>query len=184
MATVISYTEDKIKELLGPWDGVALTQDEINAKLQQMRTSLDSQGAMQTEFNQVVRPQLEAAVAESSIQVSELNETVVPSLRQDLTQTQTDVQDLNTVTIPSIQQDVSATIQTIAERPKAYPQDEEPTNPDDDGRYLVVGDTWFDTDNNNQQSVWNGVEWSTFSVDVAEFSLTAEKFKTSTHMIY
>ena len=184
MATVISLTEQKIKELLAGWEGVALSQDEINALVLQLQTNVESQGASLTNFNEVVRPQLEADLAAGSIKISELNDTTIPNLQAELAQAQDEVQDLVTITVPALQQEMANTSTNVNERPNVYVQPEAPTNPDVDDRDLVVGDSWFDSDDGNKQRVWNGVEWSTFNVDVADFSLTVRKFLSSTHQIY
>lgn len=42
---------------------------------------------------------------------------------------------------------------------KAYRQTSAPTNPDTDGRALVVGDTWFDSDDSLRMYVWSGSAW-------------------------
>lgn len=42
---------------------------------------------------------------------------------------------------------------------KAYRQTAAPTNPDSNGRTLVVADQWFDTDDNSRMYSWNGSTW-------------------------
>lgn len=184
MATVISLTEAKIRELLSGWEGVELSQDQINALVSQLWTSQATVTAEMDDLKNVVMPQLQTDLAESSIRVSELNDTSLPNLETELAQADAALQDLITVTIPGIEANLTNVIDNDAVRPKVYTQPDEPTNPDIDERGLLVGDTWFDADDSNKQYVWNGVEWSTFGVDIADFSLTAKKFKTSTHMLY
>lgn len=184
MATVTSLTATRIQELLAGWEGIGLSQDEINALVIQLKTNVLEMNASLEHFNEVTRPKLEADLAAGSVAVSDLNDNVLPSLQGQLDQASLDVLDLVTVTVPSIQADVEATLINVAERPNVYVQDEPPENPDENDRELVVGDSWFDSNDNNRQRIWNGVEWSTFNVDVADFSLTVKSFMSSKHQLY
>lgn len=184
MASVTSFTATKIQDLLAGWEGIGLNQDEINALVIQLSTAVDEHGESLGYFNTVVRPQLEANLAANAVAVSDLNDNRLPALQADLDAAALSVQNLHEVDVPSLRTDLDNTIANVIERPKVYVQDEAPTNPDDDERDLVVGDTWFDSNDNNRQKIWNGVEWSTFNIDVADFSLTARSFFSTRHQIY
>lgn len=185
MATVVSLTEQKIKELLAGWEGVSLSQDQINALVAQLWTSQASLDAAMDELNNVTMPQLEADLAASSIKVSELNDTALPQLEADLAQADQTISNLVNVEIPAMQQGLTNTVDNVQARPKVFVQPDPPPPYDDlEERDLVVGDTWYNSANNNEQRIWNGVEWSTFNVDIADFSLTVKKFMSTSHMIY
>jgi hypothetical protein len=182
MATVTSLTATRIEELLAGWESVGLSQDEINSLIVQLGTNVLEQGASLEHFNEVIRPVLEASVADSSLALSDMNDNILPALDAGLATANTELETLLTVTLPSLQTDMDNTLINVAERPNVYVQDDEPENPDENDRDLVVGDTWFGPD--DVQRIWNGTEWTTLSIDVADFSLTAQKFKTSRHMLY
>jgi hypothetical protein len=184
MATVISLTENKIKELLSGWEGVALSQDQINSLIAQLWVSQTTVEATMEEFNNITLPDLRDEVQQSVILVSDLNDNTIPNLQQDLAQAQDAITNMATVDIPALQQGLVSEITNNIEKPKVYVQTEPPENPDVDDRFLVVGDTWFDSDDNNRHRIWNGVEWTTYNVDVSDFSLTVRKFMTTTHQIY
>lgn len=184
MASVTSFTATKIQSLLAEYEGISLSQQEILSLLQQLFVDTESNDAQMTELREVILPQLQDDLAANSIELDTLADTTLPNLQADLAQASLQLENINTVDLPSMRQDLDAEITNNLDRPKTYVQPDEPTNPDEDNRDLVVGDSWFDDDDNNKQYVWNGAQWSTFSVDVADFTLTAQKFKTSTHMIY
>jgi hypothetical protein len=184
MATVVSLTEAKIQELLAGLQGIGLSQDEINALVIQLRSMVESQGVTLDEFQNNMIPTFVNQLNANDAIVANLNDNILPGLETSLDNAQADIQDMATVTIPGLQTMVSSNAQNLLESPKVYVQPDEPTNPDADDRDLIVGDTWFDSDNNNTQKMWNGVEWSTYAVDIPDLSLTVQKFKTNTHMIY
>lgn len=184
MATVVSLTEEKIRELLAGWEDVALSQDDINAIVLQLQTNQATQQAEMDELNNTTLPQLRLELADNQTKMGELNDVTLPQLQLDLEQANAQIENLNTVDIPALRQDVDSTIQNAIDRPKVYVQSEPPTNPDEEERYLVVGDVWHDSDDNNRQRIWNGVEWSTFNVDIPDFSITVRKFLSSSHLIY
>lgn len=183
MAVVTSLTEDKIEELMAGWASVGMSQENINALVIQLRDSQAAANARLAELDQVTLVQMREDLAANSVQVSELNE-MLPALQTDLEQSQARIDNLTSVDIPALQQGLDNQIVNLIDRPKVYVQPEAPTNPDEEERFLVVGDTWFDSDSDNKQTVWNGVEWSTFGVEISDFSLTVKKFLSSSHMIY
>lgn len=186
MATAVSLTEAKIRELLSGYEGVALSQDEINALVGQLLISQQSVSSQMQTLEQQTIPQLLADLAAGDIRIAELNDTVIPTLQADLAEHDLAIDNLNTVTIPALQADLASTSQNVLDSPQSYYTVTAPTNPDEDNRDLVVGDAWYDPNDNNKPYMWNGVEWTAIagSGDVADFSLTAQKFKTSSHMIY
>lgn len=185
MATVISLTEQKIRELLAGWEEVGLSQDQINALVAQLWTDQVSVNTRMEEFENVTLPSIQQEVGAASNRVSELNETTLPNLAADLAQANATIENLVTVDIPEIQAGLINEIENTQVRPQVFVQAEPPPAYDDLAeRDLVVGDTWFDSDDNNMQRIWNGVEWSTFGIDIPDFSLTARKFLSTTHMIY
>lgn len=62
-------------------------------------------------------------------------------------------------TVTDLLDDMAAEIDTKAESLKVYSQTTAPTNPDGTARPLVIGDTWFDTDDSDRIYVWNGATW-------------------------
>lgn len=184
MALVTSLTAERIIELLAGWQSLGLNQDEINALVIQLRTDVLTQGESLEVFTEITRPHLEADLAASSAAVSDLRDNVLPNLQTDLEENRLNVQNLIEVTLPSMQTDLANTVANVNDRPMVYVQPDEPSNPDDDERDLVVGDTWFDSDDNNRQRIWDGVAWSTFNIDIADFSLTARSFFSARHQIY
>lgn len=185
MASVVSLTDEAIQELMAGWQSVGLSQDQINALVVQLKTSVESQGAALTEFQEIDRPQLEADLAANSIRVAELNDNLIPNFELALQQTALELQNLSEIDVAALRRDLDSEIINGVDRPKVFVQPEAPENPDEESeRYLVVGDVWFDDDDNNKQRVWNGAEWTTFAVDIPDLSLTVQKFKTNTHMIY
>lgn len=184
MATVTSFTAEKIQELLDGYSDVPLTQQEILSLIGQLAISTQATNAQMVEIQQTLLPGFQEALTANSVKVAELGDTILPNLQSDLAQAELDLENINEVDIPSIREDLDAEITNGLDRPHVYVQPEEPTNPDEDGRDLLVGDSWFDEDDNNTQYIWNGVEWSTLSLDIPDLSITVQKFKTSTHMIY
>jgi hypothetical protein len=184
MAEVTSLTEQRIMQLASEWVSVADNQETTAAFVGMLKTFLEQNQAKLSELNEQTIPQLLETLAANEISVSELNENVLPDLQSALDENATALADLNTVAIPALQIGLENEIENARARPHVYVQPEAPTNPDEDDRYLVVGDSWFDSDDNNRQTVWNGVEWSTFNIDIPDLSITVKKFKTSTHMIY
>lgn len=184
MGTVTSLTEARIQELMSGWESIGISQDEINVLVVELRDTLAVKLVDLDEFNTVTLPRLEADLEAGSNRVSELNDVTIPNLQADLDQAAVDLQFLTDVRIPTLEADLNSTIINVDERPKVYVQAEPPTNPDDDGRYLVSGDTWYDTDDQNAHQIWDGAGWTTFKVDVGDFTLTVRKLISNRHEIY
>jgi hypothetical protein len=51
-------------------------------------------------------------------------------------------------------------------------------------RPLRTDDLWYDTDDGYKQYRYDGSTWVTFDVTISDFSLTARKFVTTTHLLY
>ena len=184
MATVVSLTQTKIEELMAGWQGVSLRQDETNAIVSQLWTDTQSTGAIVENFENVTVPELLDQTNAGAVALDDLVTNRLPALEQDLVDAHVSLDNLNTVTLPDLQAQLESTIINAVERPNVYVQPEAPENPDENERYLVVGDVWHDSDDDNRVRIWNGVEWSTFGIDIPDLSITVQKFKTSTHMIY
>lgn len=183
MATVTSLTEEKIQELMAGWELVGLSQEEINALVIQMRSDQQSADARLTEFNDIILPQLREDLAAGSIRVSELNDTTIPDLQASLAEAQATVNDLAGVDIPALRDDVNSAGQNIKDRPQVFVQADEPPAYDDlEDRYLVVGDTWYDSE--NVQRIWDGVQWTSLSVDIPDLSATIDQYLSPEHALY
>lgn len=184
MATVTSMTVEKIQELMAGWESVGLSQEEINALVIRLRSTVESASLSLIEFQESVLPRLREDLAANASELSQLNDAVLPDLQRDLEQARAEVEDIKAVSLPNLRVDLDATIQNAVDRPKVYVSDDAPTSPDDDDRFLIVGDTWFDSSDDNKQRVWNGVEWTTFGIDIPDLSITVRKLKSGQHLIY
>lgn len=184
MAEVTSYTAQTILDLLAPLGSVEEKQAEFDALLAQLRQIVAESDASREELENVILPALRLELSENDLGLADLRTNVIPNLDQTVSQHGSVLDDLQTVTLPSHANDIANLIENNIARPKTYVQPDEPVNPDADDRDLVYGDVWFDSDDNNRQRVWNGSAWSTFAIDIPDLSITVQKFKTATHMIY
>lgn len=184
MAEVTSLTAERILQITGQYSGIPAEQEDLRALIALLRTYLEQNQAELTEIRESTLPSLEAILSENDLALSDLNTNVIADLDARLEQNSASLEDLETVTLPALQESLSNNTQIVLESPKVYVQNTPPENPDEDYRDLVVGDSWFNPDDNNVQKVWNGVEWSSFNVDIPDLSITVKKFNTSTHMIY
>ena len=62
-------------------------------------------------------------------------------------------------TVRDLLDEMAAAIDAAPSTLNVYSQATAPTNPDTGGRPLEVGDTWFDTDDDNHIYIWNGTAW-------------------------
>lgn len=184
MATVVSLTQTKIEQLLDGWRGVSLSQDEINSLVAQLWSDVQTNGAVVQEFENVIVPELLQQTNAGAMALDNLLTNQLPTLEVELNDAKLSLEHLNTSVLPELREQLDSTITNVIERPNVYVQPEAPEDPDENERYLVVGDVWHDSDDNNRVRIWNGVEWSTFGIDIPDLSITVQKFKTSTHMIY
>lgn len=184
MAEVTSFTADRILAMAEDWVRVADNQEQTDAFVTMLRAFLDTHVTQMMEFQEVTIPNIIETMQQNDISVADLNDNVLPDLQQALDANTAALEDIESVALPNLQTDLDSIAQNAIDRPKVYVQAEAPTNPDDEDRYLVVGDTWNDSDDDNRLRVWNGTEWSTFAIDIPDLSITVKKFKTSSHMIY
>lgn len=184
MGTVVSLTEAKIQELVAGWEGVSLTQEQINALVSQLVVSQAVLDATMEEFVTVVKPQLEADLAAGAIAVSELNDVVLPELINDLASNSLSLENLNTVTLPALQEELQNEIDVNAERPKIYVQPEPPDNPDENDRVLQPADRWYDDDNDLADHIWNGTEWVLYEFEIPDLSEAIEAYISPEHALY
>lgn len=166
MGTVTSLTADKIQELASQWEGVAANQGDTDVEVNGLRVSHETFNSLFTTFINATLPQLLEAIAGIDINIGDLNDNVIPDLLNWLDQLNLAIQNLQTVTLPELEQDLVNEIEGNAARPKVYVQPDEPTNPDIDDRDLIVGDVWFDSDDDMKMRLWNGTQWSLMDVDV------------------
>ena len=181
MATVTSMTADKILELISGLEGIPDEQNALRSLISLLSAAVEANAGNLDEFNNMTLPELLEALGDHGVQIGDILENQIPNLAAAQEDIENAMSDLNTVILPSIQADVSS---IGTDQPKVFNQPEPPTNDDLDYRDLQLGDTWFDTDDGNKQYMWDGVEWSAFSVDIPDLSLTVRKFNTTTHMIY
>lgn len=185
MATVTSLSEQRILELAAGWQGVAGTQAVTEAELTLIKQSLANNNAAVDDLTNNKMPALQEALAADNVVIANLNDTVIPTLRADLTGVDAAVVDIQAITLPNLQGDLDSVSINSNLRPKTFWSDVPPVDEEDGSRPLQVSDVWYNTTNGeNIQSIWNGVEWSTFTVGIADFSLTVKKLLSTTHMIY
>lgn len=178
MGTIITLSEERILELAAGWAAVSEQQDALNGQVSSLETAHDEQTSALNELHNFTLPELQSNLAENAVAVSNLNDTVLPDLNASLNDAALAIQNLNEVTIPGMQIGIDG----ATSRPQVFFQPEPPEVAN--GRDLDVNDVWYDTDDGNKQYIWNGVEWSTFNVEIHDFSITVRKLMSSTHMIY
>lgn len=115
MATVTSLTEEKIQELVAGWEGVSLTQDQLNSLVQQLWNNNESQDANLSELRDVILPALQADLDAGSIRVSDLNDNHIPALEARLDQHDLNLTNLNTVDIPNLNAQLTSNSNWILE---------------------------------------------------------------------
>lgn len=184
MASVTSLTATRILELMAQWDGTVLGLEEINAVVADLNTKVETSQFNLTQFHEETLPALQEALAEGNAAVTDLHENTIPDLESNLADNNAALDNLNTVTLPALQADLAAGIENSLVRPQYYFNDDPPAEDPIEEFYLNVNDVWYDTNNGNKQYRWDGTQWVTFSIDIPDLSLTVQKFKTSTHLIY
>lgn len=183
MASVVTLSEDKIQELMAGWQAVSLRQDALNAEITELKAQVETYEAMLTEFTNLTLPEVQAIVAANSIETEDLRDNAIPNLETGVDQNSLGLENLNTVDIPALQADVNALGSAVAVVGVPYRQTEPPLDDDPDFP-ILIGTRWYDTDDGNKEYSWNGTEWVEAGISIPDLSLTAKKFKTSTHMIY
>lgn len=167
MATVTGFTAEKIIEMLGAVGALTPEQIEALGKLGTISQNVSDNKSKLDDLTNNVIPKIDQDVASGALDISELSENRIPNLERDLLEAQAEVTDMR----------LSGDL-----RPRVYAQPEEPTSPDINGRQLVVGDVWVDAE--TVQRIWDGNVWSDLKLDIPDLSITVQKFKTGTHMIY
>lgn len=165
MATVQGLTAAKMQELAAGWTDVDSNQSETDVVVNGLKINHETFNALFTVFINATLPQLLEALAGSEIRLDDLNDNVIPDLQGWLNALELAITNLQTVTLPELEQELNNEVEGNAARPKVYTQPDEPENPDIDDRDLIVGDVWFDSDDDMKQRLWNGTEWSLMSVD-------------------
>lgn len=115
MATVTSYTEEKILELMQGWEGVSEEQGAINAYLADVVVQLEANTAALEEFENQTLPALQADLTSSSIAVGNLVDVAIPNLQAELDANTADLNDLNTTVLPELQGSLSSNSDWILE---------------------------------------------------------------------
>lgn len=182
MATVVSLTEDKIRDLLGNWEGLSLTQAEINEMLAKLALTQNRLTEDLDDLNNNKLPQLQDKLDANDIAVADLHDNLIPSIDAAVAQQQGQMEQLTDIILPNLQADLNSGIENSLIRPQTFFSDEPPESTED--RELQISDIWHDTDNGNRQHRWDGTQWVTFTVDVADFSVTARKLISTRHLIY
>lgn len=186
MATVTSLTKEQIEALAAEWQTALAEQEIIRASLIEILTQLGTNSELLEQLQNMDIPALQEQVGGTASEVSDLRDNVIPRVEfnnnynSEAIQTLQDMQD-------TLQQDLNGVADNANALTKTFYSDTPPPEFDETTeRYLAVGDTWYDTTpgNGNRQYTWTGTIWSPFTVEVADFALTARKFKTSTHMLY
>lgn len=183
MATAVSLTEEKIQELMAGWQAVADRQDELNAQIAELKGQVQTYQTMLTEFTNMTLPEIEALVAANDLEVSDLKDNTVTNLETQVDQHQLSLDNVQNVDIPALQENVGLIGSNLNTIGVPYRQPDEPLDDDPDNP-ILVGTKWYDSDDGDKERFWDGTQWVESGGTVADFSLTAEKFKTSTHMIY
>lgn len=183
MPEVSGLTAERAAELAAGWEAVAAKQAETDSEVASLRQALSEALVMLDEFRQMTVPQLNARVTNNNDLVNTLNDNSIPNLTAAVGEQAATLDTVVAVDLPAIQESLSNVSELVMEVPTEFEGTELPLD-DDPDRLLVVGDRFYDTDNANKEYRWNGTMWVETGIDIADLSLTAEKFKTSTHMIY
>ncbi len=183
MATATSLTTERILEIAAGWTSVEQAQADVAAMVIDLKTVVDENDQAVHDLTQTVIPTLQTDVAARDIAIGDIQDNAIPNLQQDVANQAADIVDINEVTIPGIQSNLDSIGSTMLAVGVPYRQAEPPL--DDDPEFpILVGTRWYDEDDNQKEYVWDGTGWVEAGGTVADFSLTAQKFQTSTHMIY
>lgn len=165
MATVQGLTATRMQELAAGWTDVDANQTDTDVVVNGLKISQETFNALFTTFLNATLPQLLEALAGNEIRLDDLNDNVIPDFQNWLDALELAIENLQTVTLPELEQELNNEVEGNAARPKVYTQPDEPENPDIDDRDLIVGDVWFDSDDDMKMRLWNGTEWSLMDVD-------------------
>lgn len=181
---VTTYSVDAITELFAAYGDAVGGQNAINQMVQDLQVSMGQGMDRITNFEQFLLPEFQEQMEANNIALAEMRDNLAENLRQSLDQNTAAIKLLTDSIIPELKDDLEDTAEQVRDSPKSYYSSTAPTNPDETGRPLVVGDSWYDEDDSNKAYTWNGVEWTTFTVDVGDISVSVGNLKTATHMIY
>jgi hypothetical protein len=182
MAEVTSLTAQAILDLTSQWSGIPEEQQDLRGLIALLNAYVESNEAQITEFADIL-PQFLAALASNQNAISDLNDVVLVNLQTALDNNAAALQNLNEVTLPALQLELDNNVENVETRPNIYVQPEAPEDPDENDRDLVVGDTWQDSDDGYKQYTWNGVEWTTLSVDIPDIAATIEQYLSPQHTV-
>lgn len=184
MGTVNGYTTEKALELAQGVASVEQKQSEADAEIAQLRAEVIAARELLVEFATQTVPQLEATLAANAAAVAELNDTSLADLDAALSDHQEALDNIN-VEVGANSTDIESQYVNIQALPHTFNQPIAPVDGEDEWRPLMIGDRWNDTSTpENQEHRWDGTEWVVANIEIADLSLTVQKFKTSTHMLY
>lgn len=184
MATVSGLTAEKALSLLQGVSAVEQKQSEADAEIAQLRAEVEAAREVLAEFAGLTVPQLEATLAANATAVSELTDTTLVDLDATLSAHQEALDNMN-VEVGANSVDIESQYVNIQALPHTFTQPTAPIDGEDEWRPLMIGDRWNDTSTpENQEHRWDGTEWVVANFEIEDLSITVQKFKTSTHMIY
>lgn len=163
MAEVTSYDAPTIEAMMEELQQLRDEQAASSSRVAELTSELEVALNQLLEINQVSIPEMNASVGGATSATSDIVENQIPNLEQA-------IDDQRLLTLQAI--------------PKVFRQPEPPTNEDDPERELQIEDKWVDTDDSDKEYHWDGTAWVESGMTVADFSLTARKFLSSTHLIY
>ena len=182
MAAVVSLTEHKIRQLLGSWEDLALSQDDINELVNRLNLNNEQLTNVVDDLKNNVIGDLQNRLSDNEQVVADLNENLVPNINSAMDQFHQEMDNVNSVILPNLRADLNSGIENSLIRPQTFFSDEPPESTED--RELQISDIWHDTNDGNRQHRWDGTQWVTFTVDIADFSVTARKLISTRHLIY
>lgn len=184
MATVSGLTTDKALEVAEEVASVAQKQSDTDAEVAQLRAEVLAAREVLAEFAGLTIPEFQAAMAAHAVAVAELNDTTLPDLDAALAANQEALDNIG-IDVANNSIDIESQYVNLQELPHMFTQPTAPIDGEDEFRPLMIGDRWTDTSTpENREHRWDGTEWVVANIEIPDLSLTVQKFKTSTHMIY
>lgn len=183
MATVTSFTSQRILEMAAGWQQVADDLNGTDLTVGDLKAYFERFSADMIELSNFILPQLRNELTNNDNALKELNENVLPGLAAAQEANNAVIENLNTVSIPALEESIYQAGELAKLAPIQFNQDEEPLDGDDPSRPLRPGDIWVHSD--GTRKTWDGDSWEEVeALDIADFSLTAKKFYSTTHLIY
>ncbi len=183
MATVNGLTAERMMELVSEWTQIKARQDALAAQIADLQADYTGQSDIIDEFTGMTLPELMALLEAQQSTVVDLTDQQA-ALDQTLAENKLIIDGIQQVDVQSLQDQIYSQQQQFDEIPTEFNQPEAPVDGDDPDRALVIGDRWFDTDDGNKEYRWTGTEWVESGLSIPDLSITVQKFKTSSHMIY